>query len=291
MRKVGLVAKWVFIFGILIVWTYFIVNSITAGFAADPEIFVYDVNANQLDGKMVEVKEYNLPIYNDNVAGVERASSSEVFNVLFNYKFGIEQRVEEVPDESCSLRAGDGDIIVNEENFGKGTRLSYSITLKNNDLGAGQFVSSDKDSRLSLSLKAKKVIKTNANELVTSATGEGSLDKKKVKFSTITISFNKLTNKTSLNGNGKVLVDETMNVWENVSFNANNMPTKIIEGCSVEIKDLYLIAKGDKLAEKRNIQEVREILDEHPELVDMYGKLDRLYKDYWWTIVPDMMVS
>ena len=69
------------------------------------------------------------------------------------------------------------------------------------------------------------------------------------------------------------------------------MKVYFIEGCLTEEEEFYLIVDNGKIEERRSIEEVRGLLDNHPELIDAYFNLEKLYKDYWWLILPDMVVS
>ena len=101
MAKTKLILKWSFVFSVLIIWTYFIITSITAGFAEKPNVIIYNTNPDNVEGKISEIKQYNVPFYSETSAGIEKASSSEILDLLFNYNFEIEKRTEEVPSERC----------------------------------------------------------------------------------------------------------------------------------------------------------------------------------------------
>ena len=53
--------------------------------------------------------------------------------------------------------------------------------------------------------------------------------------------------------------------------------------------DFYLIITTDKLGQQRSVEEIRSILEEHPELIDAYEGLREFYKPQYYTpvVIPE----
>ncbi len=100
------------VFSMLIIWSCFVIGLAPGAFA----------------------KNFNIPIYIQTSAGIERAGSDEIIDILFNYDFEIQRKIEQSPMEKCSLRAEAGSLEIGGKIFENRNKLSFNIPLKNDDL-------------------------------------------------------------------------------------------------------------------------------------------------------------
>ena len=106
------------------------------------------------------------------------------------------------------------------------------------------------------------------------ASGSGKLNREKLNFDSIVIKLNKIENKVDISGSGEK------------DFEASNMEVSRLKGCLTEERKFLLITYNGELAERRSIEEVRQILTDNPEFIDEYENLRRLFRDYWWLVLP-----
>jgi len=212
-------------------------------------LWSFFVIASSITGSFA--KDFNVPVYIQTEAGTEKASYSELVNTLFYRDFDVEPKTETVVDEKCSVRAEGSD-----------GKLSFSTYLKNSKGGKGNFVGTDGENRLSVDFKVNDISEINENKLVLEGV-DGS--------DTITVTYDKSANKASISS-------DTVNV--------NNMVVSFVDGCGVKEEEIYLISDKGELGERRSIEEVRDLLNENPEFVDMYENFKDLYNDYWWISLP-----
>jgi hypothetical protein len=212
---------------------------------------------------LVAGKNFNVPIYIQTSAGIERANSGVIEDILLNYNFETQIMQGYVPDERCSIRAGVGSLEIDGVIFSRND-LNFHIPLKNDGPGNGYLTGQKDDRRFSLDFEVLEILETNSKKLVFLASGEGLLDRKEINFNNITVTFDKVNNKVGIVGSG------------DKSFNAKDMDVSFREWCGGEIIDYYLIVMKDKLRHHRTEEEVDEELEEHPELVDMYEGLRSL---------------
>jgi len=212
-------------------------------------VWSFFVIASSITGSFA--KDFNVPVYIQTDAGTEKASYSELVNTLFYRDFDVESKTEMVVDEKCSVRAEGSD-----------SKLSFSTYLKNSKGGKGNFVGTDGQNRLSADFEVKDILEINENKLVLE--GVDSSD-------TITVTYDKSANKASI-------LSDTINV--------NDMAVSSVNGCGAKEEEIYLITDKGKLSERRSIEDVRNLLDENPEFVDMYENFKGLYNDYWWIALP-----
>jgi len=245
--------KWTFVFGVLSIWSVFVIVGAVGGNF---------------------IGEFNIPIYKQTSAGIERMSSDEIIEFLFKHDFDIEERNEFIPLESCSLRAEGGMIEINQNNLTK-NKISFFIPLANDGLGEGSIISSGGENRLSLDFKVTEILNTDNESLVFDAVGEGRLNRENVDFDNIHVEYNRANNYVLITGMG----DENF-------FSSIPLEVYFKEGCSLNQESFYLFIDNGELDEKRSIDEVRETLDEHPELIDSFEGLRSLYNDYWWITLP-----
>src|SRR3990167_567154 len=215
--------KWTFVFGVLSIWSIFVIVGAVGGNF---------------------IGEFNIPIYKQTSAGIERMSSDEIIEFLFKHDFDIEERNEFIP-------------------------------LANDGLGEGSIISSGGENRLSLDFKVTEILNTDNESLVFDAVGEGRLNRENVDFDNIHVEYNRANNYVLITGMG----DENF-------FSSIPLEVYFKEGCSLNQESFYLFIDNGELDEKRSIDEVRETLDEHPELIDSFEGLRSLYNDYWWVTLP-----
>ena len=254
--KIKFFLKWGFVFTVLSFWSYFIiVSSVIGSFS----------------------KGFNIPVYIKTSAGTEKASSEEVIEMLFNNNFEIQEKKEIIPFDRCSLRASSGRFVLDGRILGYGNKLSFNVNSLGN--GEGSLTEADEGDRFSMKFDVKDILETNSEKLVVKAEGKGRINLEELNFNDIEITFDKINSEVEITGFG------------DADFEISAMDASVANGCLVREEEFYLITDNGKLPEKRSIGEVRNILDSHPELIDNYGGLERLYKDYWWIGIPGIIMS
>lgn len=275
--KTKLILKWVFVFSVLSLWSYFVVvNSIIGSFVEDSgtSIYIQNIPAEEANYETMNAltKDFNIPFYEKTTAGIEKASFSQIIGILFNHNFEIQEKTQEIVADKCSLRAEKGNLEVNSEDFGGNNKLSFNVNYLKN--GEGSLTAQKDRDRFSLSFEVKEILETNSEKLIFRAGGKGRLNGEEFSSDNVIVTFDKINNIVNVAGEG------------NLSFNAEGMQVTFTEGCFDEKKDFYLIINKGKLAERRSIEEIRLLLDQYPGMIDMYEGLGRLYKDYWWAGLP-----
>lgn len=203
-------------------------------------------------------KNFNIPIYIQTSAGIERASSDVIANALFNYNFEIKKMSEYVPDEKCSIRAEKGTSKMENETFTSQNKLNFNIPMKNDGPGQGSLTAQLDKKRLSLNFEVSEILETNADKLVFKAFGSGNLNKKDFVFDDLIVTLDKKNNKVDV---------------ESDEISIKNMDVNFIKWCGGQETEFYLITLKDKLANPRTLEGVQELLKEHPELIDAYESL------------------
>ena len=125
-------------------------------------------------------KNFNVPIYLQTSAGIEKANFESIADVLSNHDFEIKRVQEYVPDEECSLR-GTGSLEIDGVIFNK-VDLNLYIPLKNDGLGQGTLIAQRDRTRFSLDFEVRKILETTSEKLVFKSSGEGKLNKEKLNF-------------------------------------------------------------------------------------------------------------
>jgi len=212
---------------------------------------------------LVAGKNFNIPIYIQTSAGIERANSEVIENILLNYNFETQIIQGYVPDERCSIRGKIGSLEIDGVSFSRND-LNFHIPLKNDGPGNGYLTAQKDDKRFSLNFEVAKILETNSKKLVFLASGDGLLDRKELNFNNITVTFDKLNNKVKIIGSG------------DRNFNVKNMDVSFRKWCGEEKIEYYLIIEKGKLKEPRTTEEIEDELKEHPELVDEYEGLNSL---------------
>lgn len=257
MSKIKLFFKWSFVFSVLSVWTFFVVQSLASG-SAD----------------VILQKNFNVPIYIQTSAGIESASSADIIDILFNHNFSIESTVQEIPMTSCSLRGNGGLLTFNELTF---TNSHLNFNINSNSRGSGELTSQMDRNRFSLKFEPDAILQTNSNNLIINGTGELIFNRQRMPVNSLTVNVNKNSNSVNINGGGV--------------FQLNNMDATFLRGCLTETKGFYLIHDNGLLPQRRSIEEVRAFLNAHPEFIDAHENLRRLFRDYWFLALPPGIVS
>lgn len=260
--------KWVFVFTILVGWTFLVISSSSG-----------EILRNVPFVSAAETTSFNTPVYIQKEAGVEMASSSDIITMLFKNDFEVQEKTgEEIPMKDCSLRGSGGSSEVNGLVLGDKGKVNFDM----NSLvvGNGEFSVQDENrNRFTLKFKTKEIIKTDEQQLIVNAEGSGRLNRGELNFDSIVFILDKNTNTVSILGSG------------DTTFAIRDVPVEYLKGCLVESKDYFIIIDNGKLEDYRDIGEVRSLLTQHPEFVDSYEKLDRLFTPYWYMIVPVGIVS
>jgi len=255
-EKIKFFLKWSFVFSVLTFWSYFVImGSVIGSFS----------------------KGFNIPIYIKTSAGTEKASSEEAIEILFNNNFEIEEKKEIIPFDRCSLRASSGRFVLDGRILGYGNKLGFNVNSLGN--GGGSLTEADGGDRFSMKFDIKDILETNSEKLVVNAEGKGRINLEELNFNDIEITFDKINSEVEITGSG------------DADFEISGMDASVADGCVVREEEFYLLEDKGKLPKKRSIDEVRSLLDSHPEFIDNYGGLERLYKDYWWIGIPGIIMS
>lgn len=217
---------------------------------------------------------FNIPIYIETSAGIEKANYDDLVEILFNHDFEIQEKQESVPEEVCSLRAKGGSlkidgISINEIDF------SFNIPSRNAGPGKGSLTAQKNRNRFSLSFEIKEILKTNSEMLILKATGKGTLNKKALNFDNIIIGFDKISNMAAIAGTG------------DKDFQATDLEAVSTKFCSGGEQNFYLLIDKGKLKRGRSAQEVTKILYSDPKFLDVYWNLEKIHKTYWWINIPE----
>lgn len=251
--KIKFFFKWTFVFTILSLWTFLVLQSLSLGSA---ELFN---RSNSL-----------LPIYIQTSVGVEKASSSDLIDFLFNHDFEVEERNEFIPIKDCALRARGGTAEIDEANLGENNKLNFGLNYLGN--GNGELTSQKGRERMSLSFKSEEILQTDLEKLVFKAKGRGHLNREELNFHSIIVTFDKENNKVNILGEG------------DIDFMYSNMEVISLDGCLIEMKEFLLLTDNGELPQRRTIEEVRQLLNENPRFTEAYENLRRLFSDRWFVL-------
>ncbi|MDD5087161.1 MAG: hypothetical protein PHV16_05415 [Candidatus Nanoarchaeia archaeon] len=218
--------------------------------------------------------DFNVPIYIQTSAGVEKANYDDLVEILFNHDFSIEKRGEVVSDESCSLNAEGGNLEIDGKSFDK-NYLSFYIPLKNSAPGEGSLTAQKNRDRFSLSFDIEEILETNSERLIFRASGKGILNQKELIFDEIIVSFDKIDNIAGIIGTG------------DKDFEASGLKASSVKGCLSADHDFYFLIDNGELGKGRSSEEVVKILKDYPEFMDIYWNLEKIHKPYWWIHIPN----
>ncbi|MDP3026957.1 MAG: hypothetical protein Q8N63_04565 [Nanoarchaeota archaeon] len=207
--------------------------------------------------------DFNIQIYIQTSAGIERADSKTIENILFNYEFEIKKMQEYVSDESCSLRAEGGSLSIDEIDI-PGIDLSFNIPLKNDGPGQGSLTAQKDRDRFSLDFEVTEILETNSEVLKFRASGEGKLNREKFNLDNVIITFDKINDKVEISSP------------DYAGFEIKDMQVSFTKGCFGEETNFYLIIIDEELKEPRTTEEIEALLEEHPEFIDAYEGLRNL---------------
>jgi len=242
-------SKLVFVFSFLIISSYFIAPSLSAG-SSD--------------------KDFNIPIYIQTSAGLQKADYYDIVEILFNHDFEIQEKQGIVADEKCSLRAEKGTLNIDSIIFNKNS-LSFNML---GDSGQGVLISQKDKNKFTLDFDVKEILETNSDKLVFRAAGEATLNKKSLNFNEIIVSLDKTKNLVDMTGTG------------DKDFQARFLEASFTAGCSSEMQNFYLLVDNGLLGKGRSAEEVVQLLKKYPEFLDVYWNLEKLHKPKWWIHIP-----
>ena len=232
----------IFLFGFLIISSCFIIPNISAG------------------------TDFNIPIYIQTSAGLEKAEYYDIVEILFNHDFEIQEKQEIIADETCSLRAEKGTLTIDSIIFNTND-LSFNML---GDSGKGSLTVQNNNNRFSLTFDIKEILQTNSEKLVFKAKGVVRLNKQEFNIDDIIVSFDKMNNKVSVNSP------------DYKNFQATNLEVTFTQGCLSEMKNFYLLIDKGLLGKSRSADEVVQILRNNPEFLDVYWNLEKIHKPKWW---------
>ena len=231
-----LVLKAGFILSIVLIWSFFAIPIASGG------------------------SDFNIPIYIQTSAGIEKADSKTIENILFNYEFEIKKMQEYVPDESCSLRAEGGSLSIDEMDIAR-IDLSFSIPLKNDGPGHGSLTAQKDRDRFSLSFEVTEILETNSEVLKFRASSKGRLNREEFNLDNVIITFDKINNKVEISSP------------DYAGFEIKDMQVTFTERCFGQETNFYLIIINEELKEPRTTEKIEALLEQHPELIDAYEGL------------------
>ena len=262
--KTKLILKWTFVFSVLMIWTYLVITFSVVGLFDNTEDAAYYIinpeNQKSLSLEMqnaIEKKNFNMPIYEETTAGIEKASSEELLDMLFNHNFEIQEKSEYVDDESCSLRAEGGSLKVDNTTI-TDIKLGFTAPLKNSAPGEGSLTAQKNRDRFSLSFDIEEILETNSERLIFRASGKGRLNQKEIIFDEIIVSFDKINNIVGIIGTG------------DKDFEASGLKVSSVKGCLSADHNFYLLMDNGELGKGRSAEEVVKILKENHEFLDIY---------------------
>lgn len=193
-------------------------------------------------------------IYIITSSGLKKANAKDIVNYLFNYNFSMSHKNEMAPDDSCSVRARNGNAVYNGNDFGTNNNINfYSVT----SIEQGQVGLKMQNKRKSLSMKFKvsQTLENSDNLLKLELTGKENA----------ILEYDKTNNVVKITGD---------------DFEINNMQVYFSNGCSAKKENFWLIEKIGRL--DRSIDEVREILNNNPVFLERFGSLKVLFREFWW---------
>ena len=275
--------KWFFAFLVLSVWSFFVLRGVFGleNYGEDSQIYIIKSadEINPITNFALE-ENSNLPLYvqmqEDSKEVIQKATFDQLLDILFKHEFSIQHLIEEIPADSCSIRAKDGKAMILGDNLGSNNKLSFNLNLPNAVDGNGKLTSQKSRDRFSFSFKIERIIQNGDDLIELKITGKGNYKGQVIEEDNGVLTFDKKINKTSILG-------------QNFSF--EEMEATFIKGCFDVEKQFLLINDLGELEEQRSIDEVRALLEENPEFINNYESLRRLFSEFWWLILPPGIVS
>ena len=222
-------------------------------------------------------KDFNIPIYIQTSAGIEKADSKIIKDALINYNFDIQEKFGYAPDDKCSVRADGGSLNIDEMSL-ENIDLSFYIPSANGGLGEGSLTAQEgRNNYFSLGFEVTEILEINAQTLKFEAIGDGALNQNPLGFDDIVVTFDKTNKKVEIEASG------------DMDFEAKDIEVSKMTWCGGEETNFYLIILKNSLGQQRSVEEIRSILEEHPELIDAYEGLREFYKPQFYTpvIIPE----
>jgi len=218
----------------------------------------------------VSSRNFNLPIFIQRDSGIEKMSSFNVAELIYENNFSIERKTGVMPMDICSLRASGGIANLNGSIYDRRNKLSFNFNSFGK--GDGSLTAQDGRERLSISFKINNIINRTSEILLFEANGNARANNENADLDNLDLIF--MLNKTS----NKISVIESKNLISNFSnnFSIKDMKVRFMEGCLEETGNYVFIYNFTKREEERSVSEVREILKENKEFLDAYEGLRRL---------------
>lgn len=204
-------------------------------------------------------------LYVQNEASIEKATSAQVEDILFTKAFSIEDVTQKIPSPTCNARSTGGEITYEGQVLQGKSDVHFHLELPNANLGSGEgsFQTADKRAYFTYNIVSlKKNTETLEIEIAGDLFDSGV---KKPLMGTIT-----LDKETQL-----ITVSTPVLTIQDASGD-------IISGCLDEEKQVTTFIVGDDLETPRSIDEVREVLNNNPELINQFEGLKHLFTRYWW---------
>jgi hypothetical protein len=276
--KLGLFAKWSFVFSVLILWTVFVFNGLI-DFSDEREIIISQeyIAANDVDSVNLEARLPNLPLYIESGSNVQKARSFDVINYLFRKNFDIEERSEIVSDSICSIRARNGIAKLNNIMYQDKNKVNFYLSLPQSARSQGSFSFSNGEERVSFQFIIEDIV-SDGDVSIYKISGDGRHNREKFLSDGI-LEIDKENN----------IINIALN--ENIDFYLSGMEINFKEGCGEHEENFYLMIEEEELEGLRSIEEVRDLLNEYPMLEQNFNGLGRLNKPYWILVLPDGFVS
>jgi hypothetical protein len=257
--KTFFACKWVFVFCILSLWTYFVL----ADFSYDSQDAVYIIQPYEqqsLDSVSKHAQLPSLPLYIDDGNGnIQKANSFDALSFLFTRNFSIEQSLDVIPADTCSIRAE-----------GSGNKVTFYLPQPNAVSSTGYFSFIKDNIPTTVPFSIYEVLESSLSRLILNVTSKG-------------------------DGVGIIILDKTSEtisiIFSDPNFLAEDMLIIFRNGCFNQLKEFYIMNDEGILEERRSIGEVRQILNEHPAFEGNFENLRRLEKSYWTLILPDGLIS
>lgn len=248
MKKDKILVKWSVTFAVLLIWTSLIIHGAMSAmaFSTNRDIYVQDLS--------------------DSPA---KATKNKLIDYLFYHDFQIDDVTEEVPTSTCFLKAIGGESRLSSNILGERNRLSFHLDLPNAKLGSGAGTVLPDGKRIYFTFD---IISSKQDLDMIHIVIDGNLHLKDtvLPLKNAYVTFDKNTNKVNLVSDDFVVED---------------MDADIISGCSSEVKDMYVLKDLGKRDKMRNIDEVRDLLEAYPQLLQNFAQLDTLFSKYWFLML------
>ncbi len=253
--------QWIIIFSVLTIWTAIVITGARTSnvlpsaeaLPLDNNIYITDIDGNFLT----------------------QASRMDILEFLFKHDFSLEKKEEIIPSSQYSIRAVSGLSTISNPTA---NRLSLTVIDTKYKQGIGSLTLQGNRRRISLEFKDFKILDNSPDILKVMAEAKGNDNQQKIS-ETVTIEVDKSTRFVDVEASG------------DIDFSINNMDVTICEGCENEEVSYFLLVDEGELDDSRDIMEVRDIINQNPEILNKFMKLDLLNTPNWALIVPPGLTS